>query len=111
MGSCYPAPSAAKRVVANTIIRKATIEITKPAIAKPLGFRNRPIKESSPPKKRTNQPKIGIQLVNKAISDNTKPATPSPLVFFSGTVTYTFCGSFCCVIAVLFKCYLNIAIT
>ena len=53
-------------------------EIIKPAIAKPLGLLNTPIKDRRSPKNQIIQPNTGIHPKNRASNANTNPATPNP---------------------------------
>ena len=62
---------------------KGITEIINPAIAHPLGRLNTPMKENNTPKNQRIQFKIGSQQNTKAQIDNTNPATPNPLDFFS----------------------------
>ena len=58
-------------------------EITRPAIAKPLGFLNIPTIEKISPNNHKIHPRIGTHPRNSAIKAKTNPATPMPLPFFS----------------------------
>ena len=55
-------------------------EITRPAMANPLGFLNTPTKEKITPNSQRNQPRKGIQPKNKATREIINPATPIPLL-------------------------------
>ena len=54
-------------------------EITKPAIASPLGSLNMPTEDRTNPKTHKIQPNTGIQPKKMAINANTNPAVPIPL--------------------------------
>ena len=54
-------------------------EITKPAIASPLGFFVMPTAERISPITHNTHPNTGIQPSNKVTSEITKPAVPIPL--------------------------------
>lgn len=60
-----------------------------PAIDKPLGDLNTPIKLSNAPKNHNNHHKTGIHHKNNANKANTKPAVPTPLLHHA--FTYTTC--------------------
>ena len=68
--------SPAKRKISKMIPIK---EITRPAMAKPLGFLKTPIKESIIPRNHNNHPAKGIHPKKSAINAKTNPAVPVPL--------------------------------
>ena len=53
-------------------------EITKPAIDKPLGVLNTPMKENRNPKNQTSQPINGSVPMKNPTNASTKPAVPIP---------------------------------
>ena len=71
----------APKIVKNTIIQMK--EITKPAIERPFGRLNTPIKEKITPRIQRIQLRMGTQQKIRPIRANTKPAVPIP--FFCAT--------------------------
>jgi hypothetical protein len=62
-------------------------EITKPAIAKPLGFLNTPINENKNPRNHMITFATGAQHRRIESKANTKPAVPKPLERGACTLT------------------------
>ena len=77
-----PIPKRAPNTEINII--RSIKEIIKPAIARPLGALNTPIKENNKPRNHSTPPTIcmiGIQLKQTAINASIKPAVPNPFDF------------------------------
>ncbi len=59
-------------------MNKSIQAIIKPAIARPRGEKNIPIKLNRKPKNQITHPRIGIQDRNNDNIENINPATPHP---------------------------------
>lgn len=73
-------------IITTTMISHMS-EMTRPAIAKPLGLLNIAIPDNINPTNHINQPITGTQLNKKAQSATMKPAIPNPFVGLLGLVT------------------------
>lgn len=75
----YKAAAAAMAAPKTKINKTIPIkDITSPAIDRPFGDLNTPIKEKISPNNHTIHPKIGIHPKNKPIKASTNPAVPIP---------------------------------
>ena len=84
-------PMAINAPTANIKIISAIREITKPAIAKPLGCLNTPMNEKISPSNQHNHPNTGTHEKINPTNANTNPAVPKPFFFGPSCCTIIVC--------------------
>ena len=65
-------------------VTRHTIEITKPAMAFPLGRLNMPINENRKPRNHKIRSTMGTQNNARPRMDSTRPAVPKPFLLLAG---------------------------